>query len=432
MSALLFLLMLVSVPDGVTEFDLSNGIHVITRTVPGGEVEGFSMFLIGGSRMLSAETRGIEAFAVQAAMTGSENYPPAEWRELMDITLAEWSSSYNYDLSRYHLKCLSEDLPVLLEGFADCLLSPRMEPSEVARVRESLVNEAVTELEDPDNRIWLVANQGFMGEGHPYLLRPEGVPETLSRFTAEDASAWLSERIVSGNIVLAHAGPANPEALREILESSFGRVPEGSQEIPEVPEFQWPGDTLILENDEILTAYCLVKFNAPPAGHRDQTAFSTACMVIDELLWQVLRTENAITYATNSGYSSNYCRNWGYMYASTPEPALASELMTDVFQLALSGDIDQAMVTGVAKNSETIQGIHGQTMENQTWLLGSGYISTGDWRTPYLAREALTNVTAEEASAALERWAGSASWGIIGDSTLVDFSQLAPLPLKGE
>ena len=114
MSAILFLLMLVSVPEDVTEFDLSNGIHVITRTVPGGEVEGFSMFLEGGSRMLSPETRGIEAFALEAALTGSTDFPPDRWRELMDLTLAEWTSSYNYDLSRCHLKCLSEDLPVLL------------------------------------------------------------------------------------------------------------------------------------------------------------------------------------------------------------------------------------------------------------------------------------------------------------------------------
>lgn len=432
MTAFLFLFCASFLPGDVSEFDLSNGIHVITRTVPFGEVEGVSVFLVGGSRLLDAENQGIEAFALEAAMTGSEDYPDQRWRDIMDLTLAQWTASYNYDYSRYHLKCLSEDLPLLLDGFADCLMNPLLDSAAVARVRSSQLSSVQAELQDPDNRVWLVANRGFMGEDHPYMLRPEGYPFTLERFTAEDARQWLERRIRSGNIVITHAGPTSPEDLRMLLDSTFGLVPEGGDLIPEVPEFSIEDNVLVMEQDETLTAYCVVKFNAPPSGHPDLAAYSTACSVIDELLWQVLRTENALTYATWAGATDSYSRNWGYMYVSTEDPALSAELMAGVFDQVASGSVDQSLVTGVANNQRTLQGIRAQSMDSQCWMLGSGYISSGDWRSLYRLQESFRDMTVQEMSGVLKDWAEHAGWGIIADSSLVDVNELEPLPLRGD
>ncbi len=91
------------------------------------------------------------------------------------------------------------------------------------------------ELQEPDNMVWLTCNRGFMGEGHPYMLRPEGYPSTVSSFTAEDVLSWLSRRIRAGNILLVHAGPTPPGELQEILESTFGLIPGGEDRLPGVP-----------------------------------------------------------------------------------------------------------------------------------------------------------------------------------------------------
>ncbi|MCK5842506.1 MAG: insulinase family protein [Candidatus Sabulitectum sp.] len=431
-SILFVLALLASAPENVTEFDLDNGIHVISRTVTGGEVEGLSFFLVGGSRVLNESNQGIEAFALEAALTGSDTYPDQRWREIMDVTLASWNASYNYDYSRYHLKCLSEDLPLLLHGFADCLLEPELDPVVVGRVQNSQLIALQSDLNDPDNRIWLVANKGFMGAGHPYLLRPDGIPSTLSSFDVDDAREWLSSRIKSGNIVITHAGPTPPEQLEELLENSFGRIPEGGDVFPQVPEFGVYQDTMVAENDETLSAYVVVKFKAPPVGSEDAAAYSTAMGVVDEMLWQVLRTENALTYAVYGGSTSSYQRNWGYMYISTTEPVLSASLMAGVFSDVVNGNVDQSVVTGVANNNRTRQGINAQSMDTQCWMLGSGYISTGNWQTPYLLQESLENMTVYEISRALTDWAGDAGWGIIADSAIVDFTEFEPWSLKGE
>jgi predicted Zn-dependent peptidase len=428
----LVLSLLATVPENVTEFDLENGIHVVSRTVTGGEVEGVSIFLVGGSRVLDESNQGIESFALETAMTGSDTYPDERWREIMDFTRASWNASYNYDYSRYHLKCLSEDLPLLLDGFADCLLEPELAPEVVERVRSSQLVALQAELEDPDNRIWLVANRGFMGAGHPYMLRPDGIPSTVESFTGADAREWLSNRVKSGNIVITHAGPTSPEELAEILEATFGSIPEGGDVLAPVPEFFIDGDTLVYENDETLSAYCVVKFMAPPTGDADIPAFVTAMGVVDELLWQVLRTDNALTYAVNGGATNSYRQNWGYMYISTTEPVQSAELMVDVFRDVAAGNVDQSLVTGVANNSRTVQGINAQSMDTQCWMLGNGYIAAGDWRTSYMLQDSFEDLTVQEISRALSSRAQDAGWGIIADSSIVDFSEFKPWSLKGE
>lgn len=432
MMLLMILLGFSAVPDNVTEFQLNNGIHVISRTVPHGVVEGISLFLIGGSALLEGSTQGIEAFSLEAALTGSQRFPDHRWREIMDLTLAQWNATYSYDHSRYHLKCLSEDLPILLDGFSDCLLNPQLDPGALSRVRSSMEASLLTELQEPDNMVWLTCNRGFMGEGHPYMLRPEGYPSTVASFNAEDVRSWLNRRIRAGNILLVHAGPTTPGQLQGILEQTFGRIPGGEDTIPEVPAFGMVRDTMILEHRETLTAYCVVKFEAPPAGHPDHAPFTIACRLIDELLWQVLRTDNALTYATYAGATDHYRRNWGYMYVSTERPSEAAVLIAEVFRQVASGDINQSLLTGVANNYRTLQGIRGQSMDTQCQTMGSGYLAAGDWSFHYGLQDSLRTMTVEEVSGALSRWAGPGGWGIIADSGLVDFRELEPLPLKGE
>ena len=108
------------------------------------------------------------------------------------------------------------------------------------------------------------------------------------------------------------------------------------------------------------------------------------------------------------------------MYSSTPEPVLAAELMAGVFREVASGQVDENLVTGVANNQRTLEAIRAQSMDAQCHMLGSGYISAGDWRLNYRLQESYTGITPQMAGEALSRWAGPCSWGIIAGSAVAD------------
>jgi predicted Zn-dependent peptidase len=419
---------LAAVPDDVTEFDLENGIHVITRTIPGEEVEGLSLFLTGGVRVADSDTQGLEAFSLECAMMGSTGFPGHMWRELMDETMAEWTGSYSYDYSRYHLRCLQEDLAVLCLRFADGLLHPQLDPSAVEQVREGMISAALQDMDDPDEQVWLVANRAFMGD-HPYRLRPEGTVETLATFTEEDVRRCLGERMMSGNLLITHAGPTPPGELRTMLEESFGAVPVGATVPDPVPPFGPRSDSLALEHDGVLTAFAVVKFPAPPPGDPDLVPFMTGMHVIDEILWQVLRTEHGLTYATFGG-AAVYRRSWGYMYVSSPDPLAACSLMAGVMRDAISGPFDGELLEGVVELQRTYDAMDGERMSSQCRILGSGWIDEGDWRAWYRYADQASEVTPEDVRRALDTWVTRAGWGIIADSSEVPFGEFRPWSLR--
>ncbi len=417
-----------SVPADVEEFTLSNGIPVITRTIDNNEIEGISFFIIGGSSALTEETQGLERFSLECAMMGSEDFPGPQWRELMDRTQAEWTSSFNYDYSRYHLKCISEDMPVLLSAFGDCLLNPELGAQAFEQVRESTIQDLQEKYNDPDSWIWFVANDAFM-PGHTYRRLPDGTDETVSSFTAEDVSNMLDERIRSGNLLITHAGPTEPEKLRDILELSFGEIPAGEQEFQQVEAFTVNNDTIVVQHREVPTAYAVVKFNAPPQGHEDLQPFNAALTVVNDLLWQVLRTDNALTYSTFSGATS-YRENWGYMYISTPQPVLACSLMAGVLAEAIEKPMDENVVRGTIEKSRTLENLRAASKDNQCWMMGNFEICTGDWRNAYTVFDNFSELSAEDLRAVLSRWVGYGGWGIIADTTVVPIDQLHPWPLR--
>ncbi len=417
-----------SVPSDVEEFTLSNGIPVITRTIGNNDIEGISIFLIGGSSALTEETQGLERYSLECAMMGSEDYPGPQWRELMDITQAEWTSSFNYDYSRYHLKCISEDMPVLLSAFGDCLLNPELGSQAFEQVRESTIQDLQKKYNDPDSWIWFVANDAFM-PGHIYRKLPAGTNETISSFTEEDVSNMLDERIRSGNLLITHAGSTDPEELRDILEQAFGGIPAGGQEFEQVEPFILNSDTIVVQHREVPTAYIVVKFNAPPQGHEDLQIFNAALTVVNDLLWQVLRTDNALTYSTFSGATS-YRENWGYMYVSTPQPVLACSLMAGVLAEAIEKPMNEDIVRGTIEKSRTLENLSAASKDNQCWMMGNFEICTGDWQNAYTVFDNFSELSSEDLRAVLSRWIGYGAWGIIADTTVVPIDQLHPWTLR--
>lgn len=429
--ALCFLLCLTAwaqVPDDVSEFTLSNGIPVITRTLDNNDIEGISLFIVGGSSALDEGTQGLEQFALECAMMGSEEYPGPVWRDLMDRTQAEWTSSFNYDFSRYHLRCIREDLPGLLYAFGDCLLNPELDPDAVEQVRTRSLEDLQEKYNDPDSWIWFVANDAFM-PGHTYRNLPDGTLETVSGFTADDVREMLDRRIRSGNLLIVHAGPTPPGILEEYLEEALGRIPEGGEPPEPVEPFPISSDTLVLQPRQVETAFAVVKFNAPPQGDPDLLPFGFAMAVVNDLLWQVLRTDNALTYATYAG-ATTYRENWGYMYVSSPDPARACSLMADVLGEMIENPVDEDLVRGTIEKQITLMNLRAASKADQCWLMGSREICTGDWRNAFTEMENASGITSEELSDVLERWVSAGGWGIIADTSLVPVQSLGPWPLR--
>lgn len=431
MSAAVLLLLAAAargVPEGVSDLELSCGIRLVSRQLEGMPVEGLAFFLVGGTSALDAETQGLESFALECALMGSRRYPGPVWRALLDRTQAEWSGVYSYDFSAIRLTCLSPDLPELLHAFADCMLNPEMDSSAVEQVRARLLQELLRERSDPDSRVWLVANAGLL-PGHPYSLRPDGIPSTMESFTAEQAASFLESRMKSGNILVTHAGSVPAEDLAALLEECFADIPPGRDEYPPPPAFPLESDTLVVEHAPVLTAYAVAKFPAPPPDHPDFPLFTAAMDVLGDELWQVVRTDSALTYATYSGASLGR-RGWGYIYVSSSRPDRACPLLAQVAAGIADGDYDAEKAAGTLETASTAFSMMLSRREDQAYMMGLHDIATGDWRNLWLYHDIASDCDPSALGEVLSRWRSPVAWGLVADTSLVSAGDLVPWPLS--
>jgi len=426
-TALLFLCLASGAPGGVTEFSLPNGIRVIDRQVGGSPVEGLAVFLLGGTRALTPQTQGLESFAMECAMMGSEDVPGDAWRRMMDSTSARLTGVYAYDFSCCRLTCLQEDLPVLVDALASCLLRPEMAPSAVTQVRNSLLQGLQRDSYDPDSRVWLVANRGLL-PGHPYSLRPDGTPETMATFDPSEAADFLSRRMRGGNILIVHSGPTSDEDLERILARSFGQVPPGADDFLPVPAFPISRDTVVLEVEDILTSYAVAKFPGPRPDSPDFPVFRAGLDVLSDMLFQSLRTESALTYATYSGASLNM-RNWGFLYATSSHPVAACSLMAATFEGMLEEPPDSELVRGTLETSRTAFTMQMAAHDAQAYLMGLYEIATGDWRNAWLYSDIAARCSPGDITRVLRMYSGPVAWGLVADSSAVGHG---PWPLSRE
>jgi zinc protease len=417
-----------SPPPDVEDLTLPCGVRLISRTVEGGSIEGLSIFILGGSRALTPGTQGLEAFAIESALMGSSRYPGPSWRTIQDSTQARWSGVYSYDFSACRLTCLSSDLPLLVTAFTDCLQNPEMDSSAVTQVRERMLQDLLRERYDPDSRVWLVANAGMM-PGHPYSLRPDGVPETVSGFDGQAAAVFLEDRMQAGNILVTHVGPTPTAELAVLLDRVFSTLPPGRDEYLPPPAYPLSSDTLIVEHAGVQTAYAVAKFAAPPPGHPDYPLFNAAMSVVSDELWQVLRTDSAFTYATYSG-ASLALRPWGYLYVSSSVPGRACPAMAEVLRSVARGEADPVEVAGTIATSETAHSMQMSSCGGQAYMIGLYEIVSGSWRNAWDYNDIAGNCTPAELGDVLERWIGPCAWGVIADTSAVDGDLLEPWPLE--
>lgn len=401
-----------SVPSDVEEFTLSNGMRVITRQMPSTNT-GVSVFLEGGSGALDEGTAGIENLAFEACLMGSARYPGESWRSLMDITQARIEGVYGYDFSALRLMCLEEDLPELLDAMSDCLIDPELEPAAFERTRDGLLQALLVEESDPDERVWRVANEGLF-EGHPYRFDPSGTVGTMSGFSAGDVETHLEDRILAGNMLIAHVGPTGTCDLREMLENTFGRISPGGGGLTPPPPFAFSRDTVIFQPESTLTAYIVGKFPAPSPSDPDYPFFTAAMDAVSDRFWQVLRTERGLTYAPFAGAGSSM-RNWAYLYASTPQAAEACSLMAAIVLDGASGGFSEENLEGSLEVARTGRLMSLSSPFNQAYMLGMYRIETGDWRNLWLYGDIARDMDPAMLGDVLTRWLGPISWGLVGD-----------------
>lgn len=302
---------------------------------------------------------------------GSSNYGLGELARTIEHAGGEINAWTAFDHTVYHAVVGGEggDRSTLaIDALADTLLAPRVDPEELAREREVILEEIRQGSDDPARS---VAQSLFATAfvAHPYRRPVIGTADSVRRLTERELVDFFRGYYVADNLTLVVAGDVDPGHVRRAVERRFRGMPSGRPARRHALEPQQTSPRAHALVRDVAEAYLAVGFHVPAARHPDLAALDVAAILLGQSesarLPRVLRDRDELV--TSAYANVHVLRDPGlFVLSATARSGDAQGALGSLVDqaLGLADDLDPdelekariAAETGFVRQLETAQG----------------------------------------------------------------------------
>ncbi len=330
---------------GVEITRLSNGINVVTHHMPHLESAALGIWVKAGARDERPEENGIAHFLEHMAFKGTKRRTAKEIADEIESVGGEINASTSMETTTYYVRVLKEDWLLALDILADILTESVIDPQELERERDVILQEIAAANDQPDDLVFELVQAASFAD-HP-LGRPIlGTSELISQYTREQILAWRDRNYWGTRMVVAAAGNIEHKAFADEAERLLGGIDVGQEPQREPPTFIPTAQTADKPLDQ---THVVVAFAAP--GYKDPDIY--VLQVLSSLLgggmssrlFQEVREKRGLCYSVFSFGSAYEDGGQLCVYAAT-SPEHSRELMdiTSNVMLSVAGEVSDAEI----------------------------------------------------------------------------------------
>lgn len=207
---------------------LSNGLRVVSHQMPHLETVSLGVWIGAGSRHEQADEHGIAHFLEHMAFKGTTTRSAYNIVEEIESVGGDLNASTGLDQTSYYALVMRPDVEVALSLLGDILLNPVIEPEEVRRERDVIIQEIMANDESAEDVVFDLA-QGLAFPGQSLGRPVMGTIETVTQFKAADLNRYMARHYVASNMVLSAAGAIEHDQLVNWAEKYFSELSSGIQ-----------------------------------------------------------------------------------------------------------------------------------------------------------------------------------------------------------
>jgi len=321
-----------------------------------------------GSADEAAHEAGVAHVVEHMLFKGSAGYGLGELVRAIERGGGEINAWTAFDHTVYHAVLGREHVDAAIHALGDALIEPLVDPGELARERQVILEEIRQGSDDPARS---VAQSLFATAfvAHPYRRPVIGTAESVQQIGARDLVEFFRRYYVADNLTLVVAGDVDPERVQRSVGRRFRAMPSGRPARRACVEPPQTAPRASCDHREVGEAYLAVGFHVPAVRHPDVAALDVAAILLGQSesarLPRVLRDRDELV---TSAYANLHAlRDPGLLVLSATArpgdaPASLAALVDHSAALAdeLSpGELDKARIaveTAVVRQLETAQG----------------------------------------------------------------------------
>jgi zinc protease len=397
-------------------FDAS-GIRVIQRIDTTSEIVVANLYLLGGTRQVTARNAGIEPFLLEATAWGTRAYPRERLRRQMARLGTSIAIDPEEDWTSIGIRATRTTFDSTWSVFASRVMEPVLDSNDVELVRAQVTSSVAQRRDDPDALLEFLADS-FAFAGHAYAQSPVGTEASLGSITLADLRRYHREQFVKSRMLLVVVGNARKENIERLVRQTLGRLPAG--------EYRWQlPDTLPRRASAVRvvsrplpTNYVLGYYRGPRAGTKEYRALRVAAAVLTGQLFSEIRSRRNLTYAVDAPFLERSVGAGG-LYVTTVNPERTLDLMREELMALRTSRVSDEGLARLVQQFITEYFLNNETAAAQADFLARAELNAGDYRTAQSFADDLRSLTPDDVQSAAERYMREIRFVYLGDSSKV-------------
>ena len=403
----------------VTEFE-TNGLKVLVKRREGSQTVAAGLFIKGGSRNINTDNAGIESLMLDVATEGSLNYPRARLRAELARTGTVIGSSSNYDYSVLSLTSTRANFDSGWNVFIDAVLHPAFTKEDFDLVKTRTLTALSDEADDPDTYLQRLEEKVAYA-GHPYLNRPQGTVESISKLTLDDIKKYHQQVMQTSRLLLVIVGDLDSNQLRQRITSAFANLPRGNYSATSVPQLSFAASTVDVTQRGLPTNYIQGVFTAPPLTSPDIYPMEAAAAILRDRVFEEVRVKRNLSYAPDAFLKSQGA-NVGGLYVTAVDANQAVRVMLNEISRLQREPVSKDDISGIVAQFLTTYYIGQETNAAQAANLAEYELIGGGWRNSLNFLEKLRAVTPADIQRVSQKYMRNIRFVVLGDPAKVDKS----------
>ncbi len=203
---------------------LSNGLRVLTVSMPSFE-SATAMVMVGaGSRYETRFNNGISHFLEHMAFKGTKKRPSSmDITSLIDGMGGEFNASTGKEATAYYIKSASNRIELSLDVLSDMLMNSKLDSVEIEKEKGVIIEE-INMIEDSPMRDIADVYERLIYGDTPLGWNIAGQKEVIGRVTRKDFTSYMGSLYSPHNITIVVAGGIDNKKVVELAEKYFGSM----------------------------------------------------------------------------------------------------------------------------------------------------------------------------------------------------------------
>jgi len=245
-----------------TEYDLSNGLHVILHQDNSTPIVATSIFYHVGSKNENPERTGFAHFFEHLMFEGTANIPRGKFMNIVESNGGTLNATTDNDRTFYYEVLPSNQLELALWLESERMLHLKIDSIGVETQRKVVKEERKQRLENQPYGSIMEETFKRAYSVHPYRWTPIGSNQYIDLAKYDEFIDFYKHYYLPNNAVLTIAGDINIEKTKVLVAKYFGDIPTGKEKIerpdPSEPELGAEKRDVVYDNIQlplVLMAY---------------------------------------------------------------------------------------------------------------------------------------------------------------------------------